>query len=175
MKTRLWLLAAAFFAFGVVASPIHVFNSGDAMTSSDINANFSHIHSTMVGGHGPKLVNADVNASAAIAHTKLATPALLPKLWWSGTTACAATPCASADSSGFGTVTRSAAGTYLANFSVTRIDANYGIWITTLASGQTNCIPTSRNAGSVQIGCVNTSTGAATDASFSILILDSNN
>jgi hypothetical protein len=175
MKTRLWLLAAAFFAFGVVASPIHVFNSGDALTSADINANFSHIHSMMVGGHGPKLTNSDVNASAAIAHTKLATPALLPKLWWSGTTACTTTPCASADSSGFSLVTRSAAGTYLATFSLTRVDANYGIWVTTLASGLINCVPTGRNAGSVAIGCTTVTTGVATDASFSILILDSSN
>jgi hypothetical protein len=174
MKTRLWLLAASLIAVGVVASPIHVFNSGDALTSADINANFSHIHGTMVGGHGPKLMNSDVNASAAIAHTKLATPGLLPKLWWSGGTACTVSPCTAVDSVGVGAVTRASAGSYTVNFSVTRIDNNYGIWITTLSSGLINCVATTRSAAFIVVGCTTVTTGVATDSSFSVLVLDSN-
>src|SRR3990172_5536886 len=64
-----------------LAGSIKRWSSTETFTSTDINANFTHIHKTMVGGHGARLVNADVSSSAAIAHSKVATPALLSKAW----------------------------------------------------------------------------------------------
>lgn len=73
----LWL----FIASVAIAGGIKTWADGDVLTSSDLNAAFQHIHNNMVGGHGARLVNADVNATAAIAHSKLAVPALIPKAW----------------------------------------------------------------------------------------------
>src|SRR3990167_4139156 len=63
------------------ASTLKTWTTHEALTSTDLNSNFAHIHTTMVGGHGARLTNSDVSSSAAIAHTKMATPGLLPKAW----------------------------------------------------------------------------------------------
>ncbi len=64
-----------------LAGVIKVWASGDRLTSADLNANFAYIINHMVGGQGAKLVDADVSSTAAIAHSKLQYPKLLPKLW----------------------------------------------------------------------------------------------
>lgn len=62
---------AILLAFAAFSNPIKTWVSGDIITASDINANFSHIHNLMVGGHGPRLVDADVSDWAGISFTKL--------------------------------------------------------------------------------------------------------
>lgn len=65
------LAVALLLAFVAWSSPIKTWVSGDALTVADLNSNLFHIHSLMVGGHGARLVNADVSASAAISISKL--------------------------------------------------------------------------------------------------------
>lgn len=78
MKKYLWLLLIPAVA---VASSIKTWSSAETIRASDLNSNFSHLHSNLGHGHGTIITNADVSATAAIAHTKMATPALLPKAW----------------------------------------------------------------------------------------------
>ena len=61
MNLKRFALIAALMGSVALASTIHVWTSGDKVTAGDLNANFSHIHATMVGGHGQRLVNARVS------------------------------------------------------------------------------------------------------------------
>lgn len=119
-------IVAAFVITGaVLAGTIKTWSSGETLNASDLNANFQHIHNTMVGGHGARLVNSDVSASAGIAHSKLATPALVPKAWALVASDCTASPCTITVGSGISSVTRSGTGLYTITFTNARVDANY--------------------------------------------------
>lgn len=78
---RPFLVVLALLAVPVIAGTIHTWQNGEALTAADLNAVFQHIHNTMVGGHGARLVNADVNASAAISQSKLADYRNFPRAW----------------------------------------------------------------------------------------------
>lgn len=156
-----------------VASSIKSWNGTEVVTNTDINTNFSHIHDNMVGGHGARLVNADVSASAAISHAKLATPALVPKAWASVTTACSADPCTITASSGIATARRTAAGNYYVTFSVARPNDSYGVVITPgMGSAQIQCKMEDYETASAIFICENQSTGADADIGWTIMILD---
>lgn len=100
----IFLLSAA-IAF---AGSIKVWGTHDVLTASDLNANFQHIHNTMVGGHGARLVDADVAGNAAIQYTKVTTNPLTPTAWGRFSAAC--TPdggtCALSDEEGVTSVVR---------------------------------------------------------------------
>lgn len=66
------IAAVAVLLAGVaLAGSIHVWSTNDVLSASDLNGNFAHIHNLMVGGHGPRLVDADVSGGANIAYTKI--------------------------------------------------------------------------------------------------------
>lgn len=177
MKKYLPLFAAAVFAAALAfAGPITTWVTGDTVTASDLSANFTHLHATMVGGHGPRLVNADVNASAAIAHSKMATPALLPKAWVYATN-CTGTSCTAADSSGVSAVSRQDAGIYTVTFSASRANDAYGSLVTAAwyADQPRLCHAGSSTTPSIQVFCVTLDGGYPADSSFTYMLLDSNN
>jgi hypothetical protein len=182
-KNKLGILAALVIGVAVMASPLHTWVVGETLTYADINANFSHIHSLMVGGHGPRLTNADVNGSAAISHAKLATPALVPKIWVTGTTPCTTTICTMSDSSPAGVVVnRTSEGVYVMTFPAARANAFYGVLISTLADPTIVCSPLSRATSTLAFNCVKMTSydggiggiGYPTDAAFTVLIMDTN-
>lgn len=70
----------ALVATVAVGASIVTWLPGDTLTVAQLNSNFSHIHSTMVGGHGPRLVDSDVNASANIDIAKLSSSEGLPRV-----------------------------------------------------------------------------------------------
>jgi hypothetical protein len=126
MKKRLAVAAILGVALVAFAGPIKTWSAGEVITASDLNANFQHIHNLMVGGHGARLVNSDVSASAAISHSKLATPALLPKAMGGIYVPCDGGTCTWNVTSGFTpTFTRSSIGQFTLTFSSTRANANY--------------------------------------------------
>lgn len=75
------ILLSLLVAACAFAGNIKVWVSHEGLTSADLNANFAYIINHMVGGQGARLVDADVNASAAIKHSKLQYPGLVPKAW----------------------------------------------------------------------------------------------
>lgn len=126
MKKRIVVAAVSLVALVALAGPIKTWSAGEVIAASDLNANFQHIHNLMVGGHGARLVNGDVSASAAISHSKLATPALIPKAMGGIYTPCDGGTCTWNVNSGFtSTITRSTAGQYTVTFSSARANANY--------------------------------------------------
>lgn len=170
-KYKKGILWALLVGAVVLASPLKVWVVGETLTYSDINANFQHIHSLMVGGHGPRLTNADVSGTAAIAHTKLATPALVPKIW-ATVAACSSNPCTiSEQSGGVSSVGWTSAGVMTVNFSA-RANASYAAIVSARGTASVECHSLGQTTTGVGITCTTTNTAVATNSGFSILILD---
>lgn len=142
---------ALFFGGTAVASTIKVWSTGETLKASDLNSNFAHIHNAMVGGHGARLVNGDVSATAAIAHSKLATPALVPKAWGvvglGGAclgAAAAGTACTVNASSQVTSVTSSGTdGLYRVNLAYNPSNTSFAVFVTADTNDQV-CFPESR-------------------------------
>lgn len=156
---------------------IKVWTTGETLRSADLNSNFAHIHNTMVGGHGARLVDSDVSASAAISHSKLATPVLIPKVaayvTGSASTSCVTDPCLASPASGVTSVTRTSTGLYEVTLTVARADTRYGVVVSSGAALNIHCNGTGPISTTVfRVSCQTASTGAAADASFTFMLID---
>lgn len=156
---------------------IKTWSSNETLTASALNGNFSHIHTLMVGGHGPRLVDTDVSASASISTSKLAAYHMIPVAWVS-ISDCTGSPCTIIASQGVTQVTRSGAGSYSVTLATPRPDTNYmGVvsphrtaagtqeWCYTAAIVSTSAVP---------VVCTTDSVPTPTDSAFSIAIYDNN-
>lgn len=176
-RRRLFILGAVLLAAVAGAGSIKVWSTGEYITSTDLNANFAHIHNQMVGGHGARLVNADVSSSAAISHSKLATPSLVPKLWVATDTCNGATDggsggtCNLLDSSGVTSVTAGTTGNYSVLFPA-RGSTNYGVLVTGAGTGNI-CVPGARTTTTVAVFC--SASGVGANALFTLLLMDTEN
>lgn len=170
---KLWFAIGILIASVAAAGTIKTFVNGETLTAADLNAVLQHIHGTMVGGHGARLVNADVNASAAIAHSKLATPALVPKAWAQIAPSCGASPCASPSGFGVASITRTSAGLYTVTWTTIRPNDSY-VCFANGGNVDGPCRCGARVTSSVTVECFNNA-GVATDAGFDILMLDNDN
>lgn len=171
-------LAAVVVGASVTAGPIKVWSVGEYLTSTDLNANFQHIHTTMVGGHGPRLMNSDVNSNARIAHSKLANPGVLPKLW-AIVANCTSSPCTMQETSGITSVTRSGTGRYDVQYPA-RLDDNIAPLVTsTGADAFKHCAVVNYDKDSCGVECIAISSDAGVNAyaddGFSIVIFDEGN
>lgn len=169
------IVAVLVFALPAYPGAIKVWSNGEYITASDLNAALAHLHANLGHGHGAVIVNTDVSASAAIAHSKMATPALLPKMWATmGASACSSSPCTLSDSSVITSITRSGTGVYSATFTA-RANASYAVFVTSNTSA-VDCYVGTRTTTAAAVSCFDSATGATpTDASFSFLLLDSDN
>jgi hypothetical protein len=176
-KSLLLLVLIPLVAF---AGALKVWIAGDNLNVNDLNANFAHIHQTMVGGHGARLVNADVSSTAGISHSKLERPQLIPKMWvlvhGAGVySACGASPCNFGIYGGAifpSSITRSGAGVYTVNIPA-RPNNVYAVTVSP-SSGAAQCFANTHNTASFIVNCA-TAAGAAADASFSVVMFDDNN
>lgn len=166
----------------VESGAIKTWSTGENLTSTDLNTNFSHIHHNMVGGHGARLIDADVSSIAAIASSKLAAYRMIPVAWATVEANCTAGTCTLASSQGITSIVRNGAGDYTVTMSSTRTDGNYGMFVTMNyngASAATTIVCVQNNGLAVttttfRITCHRVDTGAATDAAFSTLVFDNN-
>jgi hypothetical protein len=156
-----------------LASAIKVWTTGETLRSADLNAVLAHIHNNMVGAHGARLTNADVNASAAIAHSKLQTPALIPKAWAYVQPSCGASPCSIAASSAVNSITRVSQGLYDVTLSYTPANVNFAVLVTPTAGSAYLCrvsaIATS--APHFRLNCFDT-VPAVQDTGFAVHVMD---
>jgi hypothetical protein len=158
---------------------LYVWGSDEVVGATQLNANFTELNTAKVGG-GVTLTNADVASNAAIAHSKLATPALVPKAWatlnanCTGSTA-AGTACTVSDSSQVTSITTNgASGQFRLNLAYTPSNANFAV-IVTSHTAISVCMATSRATAAPHavVTCLDY-TGAANDVNqFSVLVLDS--
>lgn len=152
---------------------IKVWTSNERLTSADLNANFAHIHNLMVGGHGGRLLDADVSGSASIASSKLADGTGIAKAWVMVNTTCSASPCTILASKGVTSVTRSGAGTYTVNLNFTATDTSYAVGCTTALSTVPLCTAAPGSTSSFTIG-TQTTGAVATDGRFMAVLYDNN-
>lgn len=172
-----WLTAVALaltLAGTVWGGAIKSWTTGETLRSADLNTNFEHLHNTMVGGHGARLVNADVSTTAAIAHSKFASPGLVPKTWVYISAVCNASPCTIGADVDVTDVTRSGVGVYQVNFTSTKSNANYAMLVSYNNNIDYNCVGDVPGTANMRVSCFNTA-GAAADGMFSVLIMDDNN
>lgn len=188
LPTLIFLLLASTFIF---AGPIKTWASSDVLTSTDLNQAFQHIHNSMVGGHGARLVDADVAANAAIQQSKISGLSTTSAKCWGrvspylvdGGFACTTTPCympSSGPASAAPTVTRTATGTY--TISCTNLTSS-GLVI---ATGNDKDFPGAYNTGIRcqtiggqghagiynEVDCRLNLDGTATDAEFNFMAFD---
>lgn len=143
-------------AWAHTGSPaIPTFADGNTLTAADLNNAFAHIHNTFSG----LITDTHVSSSAAILHSKLAIPALLPKAMAVVTADCdggsaAGTDCTVGDSSQIpsadGVETTGTDGVYRVNLSYTPTNTSYVVIVTshtaaavctTLASARATSAP----------------------------------
>ena len=175
MKRNILTVAVISLVLGAYAyaGSINTFATGETISASALNANFNHIHNTMVGGHGARLVNSDVSTSAAISHSKLATPALLPKAW-AYVSACTTGTCTLAASSGITSITAGGTdGTYTVVLPA-RSDTNYGFLVFPIGVVDMVCFGEPVISTSQFSFDCETHAGVATDTGFTVMVLDNN-
>lgn len=160
----------------VESGAIKTWDTTSKVTASDLNGNFQHIHNNMVGGHGARLLDADVSATAAIASSKLAGYRYIPVVWSTVIGSCTATPCTVAATVGVTGITRTSAGIYTVTFSPARLNTNFAVLVTPVTCNAGNCsctaVPLSTSTHSVVCTRTDTGTNAAVDASFSTMVMD---
>jgi len=161
------LLLALLFAAYANAGSLYSWSSGETLSASQLNANFAHIHNNMVGGHGARLVDADVSASAAISRTKLqyygSLPVAAAKVG-SGTTACSSGTCTLGDSTNVTSVVRNSSGNYTITWAVNFGDTEYIVLVTS-GGGAADCYALPASATTATVIC-------STDRVFHVLVMD---
>ena len=184
LKYKLGIAAAILGAIMASAGSLKTWSTGEYITATDLNANLAHLHNSVGHGHGAVIVNADVSTSAAIAHSKLASPSLVPRAFvniYGG--ACTSGTCSTTTRTGVTSVVNTGtAGTYTVTLSTTQNTAYYAVLIT--ASGQvaatgtdggtvfTHCESTAQTTTTITVKCRNSATGALIDSAFSLAVLD---
>lgn len=151
---------------------IKSWSSGETLRSTDLNANFSHIHGLMVGGHGARLVDADVSSSAALSHSKLATPALVPKAWARINANCAF-PCSETITAGSGVsvISHTATGVWTVTWTTARPTSPYGVLVGHHGPARTDCYSDTFSTTLVAVRCVDAA-GAAVDTVWTVFMVD---
>lgn len=142
MKTNLKYLAPLLLGFAAMAwaTMPKTWSTGERVTATDLNSNFSHAEANLKGSGHTLIVNADISGSAAITHSKMATPALLPKAWGvvGLTGACnggaaAGTACTVDANSGVTAVkSNGTTGEYRVDLAFSPANAVYGVMVTSM-------------------------------------------
>jgi hypothetical protein len=155
---------------------IHVWSSGEQLNSADLNANFQHIHNLMVGGHGARLVDADISTSAAISSSKLAAYRQIPRAW--GYVELSGGVLTLRASNNVTSITKNGAGDVIVTVNYTPTDAFFGVQATCFNSSSNRCtIAVANYAANVNAFHVYTfpaNTNTLADNGFSFTVFDDN-
>lgn len=182
MKTHLKYAALWLLALVAVASAgtIHTFVNGEALTAANLNAVLQHLHNNMVGGHGARLVDADVSASASIASSKLAGYRLIPRAgvflpYAQRACGTAVSACTEVPLTGSTSVVGLAAGNYSVVLGYTATDASYAAVVTAItdAAAGVTCETKTFTTTSFTVACRD-DTGTPIDTGFSAVVYDDN-
>jgi hypothetical protein len=165
-------LISALLAMPVMAGAIKTWVSGDTLTITDLNANMAHMHNSMVGGHGARLVDADVSATAAIGYTKIQNGRGIARAWAevAGTPTCPTTVTIS-ESLNVTEITCAGAGVYVVTLNYTANDNVFAVVASSGSSG-VHCAGASTSTTTATITCVDLETPAVTDTPFQFVIYD---
>lgn len=170
---RVGIIAALLVSTIGFAGAIKSWSTGNTLSVSDINGNFQHIHNAMVGGHGARLVDADVSSSANIGFTKVQNGRGIARAWAevASTCTCPGT-CTIAESMNVSSISCAATGVYTATLSYTATDAVFAVIANTAGTSGNKCEGVSTSTTTATINCLDLDTPAATDSTFTFVIFD---
>lgn len=175
---KLSKIAAAFLmVYGAMAlaGGLKVWSNGDTLTISDLNANFSHIHGSMVGGHGARLVDADVSASANVSTTKIQNGHGIAKAWGEVAGTCVAGTCSISSSMNITSIVWSSTGVYTVTLNYTApVDTAFAVIANSSGLSTAKCEGVSTSTSTVTVNCNTMTTGAAVNSPFSFVVFDDN-
>lgn len=154
---------------------------GQTLTSTALNDTIAHLHNTLSGA----ITNVNISSTAAVAHTKLATPALVPKAWGYvySSPACVGSgtqdsvTCALLEDSGVTAVkNQGVVGEYRVFLDTVPTNANFSVLVTAHDDNMV-CIARSQASGSASVPqfvviCEVAFSGSAADVNFSFLVMD---
>jgi hypothetical protein len=165
--------------YTILAGAIKTWQPGEIITTTDLNAALQHIHNKMVGGHGARLVDADVAAGAAIATSKLALYRFIPTGYFTMTAACAVGACAVTKNGVISSVTWGNTGRYDVVFTTPRTDATYLVNCTQYLGGAPTvnfypCYVASKTAAGFSIQLFGGAGPAAANGLADVVVYDDN-
>lgn len=134
-----WIIAVALTAVTLaLGSGIKVWSSGEAITYTDLNANFQHLHTNLGHAHGAVVTNADISTSAGIASSKLADYRLLPRAWGAldPTANCTSGTCSIYSSKNVTSIVRGGLGSYTVTLNYTAANTPYDVVVSTGGGSQ---------------------------------------
>lgn len=161
------------FVRNAYATSLKVWSQGEVVKYSDLNGNFQTVNNATL--NVAQVVDANVSATAAIAHSKLKTPALVPKAWAFTTGGdCASSPCTIGASSGVTSITRTGTGVYVVTWTTTRADNLYAVLVTAQSTAGKWCMMASGTTSAATINCY-TATASAADVALHVMLMDNDN
>lgn len=154
------------------AGIIKTWVAGDTVSITDLNANFQHIHNSMVGGHGARLKDADVSSTANISYSKIQNGRGIARAFARVASTCSSSPCTIDSQLNITSITRSGTGVYVATLNYTATNTSFAaIAQSELSTGFCEAVPTSTTT--VTINCLETDgTPAAIDGRFDFVVFD---
>lgn len=159
--------------------PPITFNPGDTLTAAGLNQAINHVHNTF-----GNIVDGHLASNAAISHSKMAVPALLPKAaavfsggFMSGSgpytySSCSvAGSCALNYASRITSVTRTTtAGNYDVTLSYTPVDPVFGVVVTAVSGSTPSCSATNFNTSAPHFRII-----CSTDVAVQVVVMDDSN
>lgn len=170
----------AFLAPLLLATVPKTWAPGEVLRATDLNAMATYFEGALKGAGHTLIVNADISSSAAIAHSKLATPALVPKAFaqCARRTTDGANTCTS--KSGVTSVTRNTTGDLDVVLNYTPADTNFLVVVTAEDTGGNNvfCQTSIRATTGVHFSILchsdGATPGALADSGISFIVMDDN-
>lgn len=157
------------------AGTIKTWNNGEPITPAEFNYALAHIHTAAEAS----ITNSKVSATAAIAHSKLATPALVPKAVVMVADGCAVPgTCTMSMNSGFTSVAQGAtAGQYTFTLTTARTDTTYMPMVTCLDSAtRCSCSVVAISSTTVfTVYCMDLATPSALTSGVHVVVFDNDN
>lgn len=179
LKIRLsapFLLLLLLLTVPVALAAQYTWSSGETVRATNLNANFTEVYALA----NATITNARISASAAIAHSKLATPALVPKAVIAIMGACSTSSnCTVAYNYGAAVTTvaqGSTAGEYTVTWTSARSNASYVVAVTSFGSsgGPHICSQTGSPTTTTFLVKCTDNAGAAASAGFTATVFDDN-
>ncbi len=146
------------------------FTYGQTLSSTCLNRNFSHIHDSFAG----QITDQNLSASAAISHSKLQYPALLPKAWAVMKTDCSTGTCTLEEFSRVASITWAATGQYNVTLSYTpAVNAHFLVLATPYGAARVAvAMSESTTPPHFKVYVYDLATHSAANGAFSVLVLD---
>lgn len=168
---RVIVFSALLVAALATAGAIHTWSNGDTLSATDLNSNFTHIHNSMVGGHGARLLDADVSTSANIAYTKLQNGRGIARAFGRVAGTCAAGTCTMDNQLNLTSIVHTGTGVYTVTMNYTATNSSFTALGNT--ENSTNiCFAVPTSTTTTVVNCMKRSDGSANDGPFDVVIFD---